>query len=223
MNNGDARQSTLGDEVFDRVLGSIYRGEIAPGSIINESALAAQYGVSRGPVREAIRRLQGIQLVTREAFSKARVVDLTPNALVELFQMREALEGFACRLAAREMGADEVDALASELDAAGRPGGTRAFDFHERIVRASGNKRLIDALCGDLYHLCRMYRRLSGSMPDRHDQAWIEHWQILQAIKHRDAALAESLMRSHIQRAAQNLTRHIGEQDSRPMPHLDVA
>ena len=135
MNNGDARQSTLGDEVFDRVLGSIYRGEIAPGSIINESALAAQYGVSRGPVREAIRRLQGIQLVTREAFSKARVVDLTPNALVELFQMREALEGFACRLAAREMGADEVDALASELDAAGRPGGTRAFDFHERIGR----------------------------------------------------------------------------------------
>jgi DNA-binding GntR family transcriptional regulator len=60
-------------------------------------------------------------------------------------------------------------------------------------------------------------------MPDRHDQAWIEHWQILQAIKHRDATLAESLMRSHIQRAAQNLTRHIGEQDSRPLPHLDVA
>lgn len=219
------KQGTLGDEVFDRVLDLIYRGQIAPGAVINEAALAAQFGISRGPVREAVRRLQGIQLVTREAFLKARVVSLTPEALIELFQMREALEGYACRLASSLMKADEIDALTSELENAGRQSGTdregrgdRAFDFHERIVRASGNSRLIDALCGDLYHLCRMYRRLSGASWERHEQAQVEHWQIVQAIKNRDGGLAESLMRSHIQRAAENIIRQTSGQGARAMP-----
>lgn len=151
------QKATLGDDVFERILELIYSCELPPGSFVNESVLAARFGVSRGPVREAVRRLQGIQLVSRESFMRARVIELKPRAVRELFEMREALEGYACRLAAQSMAIDEIDALTVALDT-NRLGlrdvdavTPAVFDFHERIVRASGNQRIIEALCGDLY------------------------------------------------------------------------
>ncbi|ADP19306.1 bacterial regulatory protein, GntR family protein 70 [Achromobacter xylosoxidans A8] len=210
----------LADVVFDQVLDAIYQGRLAPGSVINEVALAQEFGVSRGPVREAVRRLQGIQLITREPYIKARVVTLSAESALELFQMRMALEGVACNLATRRMSDAEIAQLLVELEqdrqrrleaANGGAAAPRVFDFHERIVRASGNNRIINALCGDLYHLLRVYRRHSGTVLERKDDAYAEHWQILRAIRARDAELAESLMRSHIERAAQHLFEHLAE------------
>ncbi len=210
----DDTSGPLADVVFDRVLDAIYQGRLALGSVVNEAALAQEFGVSRGPVREAVRRLQGIQLITREPYMKARVITLSAESAIELFQMRMALEGMACKLAALRMTNDEVDTLLAELaqDRERRIDGAQdrpAFDFHERIVRACGNARIINALCGDLYHLLRIYRRHSGSVLERKDDAYGEHWQIIRAIRARDAELAESLMRSHIERAAQHLFTHL--------------
>lgn len=211
--NGGRRSETLGDEVFGHILDLIYNCELEPGMVVNESALAGRFGVSRGPIREAIRRLQGIQLVSREPFMRARVVSLSKQAIAELFQMREALEGYACRLAATQMPAADIDGLIADLEAARGgllPSGER-FDFHERVVRASGNSRIIDTLCGDLYHLLRIYRRISGAVPERHELAFTEHWQISRAIKARDATLAESLMRSHVERAGRHVLEQVPE------------
>jgi len=217
---GAETSGPLADVVFDRLLEAIYQGHLAPGSVINEVALAQEFGVSRGPIREAIRRLQGIQLVTREPYIKARVVTLTAETAVELFQMRMALEGVACNLAALRMPEAEIEALFVELAqdrqrrseaATGGEPIVGVFDFHERIVRASGNNRIINALCGDLYHLLRVYRRHSGTVLERKHDAYEEHWQILRAIRSRDARLAESLMRSHIERAAQHLFSHLAD------------
>lgn len=210
---GERRPETLGEEIFGRILDLIYSTELAPGMVVNESVLATRFGVSRGPVREAIRRLQGIQLVSREPFLRARVVSLSAQAILELFQMREALEGYACRLAAQQMRDAEIDALIADLETAhsrDQPEGAR-FDFHERVVRASGNSRIIDSLCGDLYHLLRIYRRISGAVPERKELAFTEHWQILRAIKMRDGALAESLMRSHVERAGRHVLAQVPE------------
>lgn len=212
-----AQKATLGDDVFERLLDLIYSCELPPGAIVNESVLAARFNVSRGPVREAVRRLQGIQLVSREPFMRARVITLEPRAVRELFEMREALEGYACRLAAQHMDPAEVEALAAGLDHNRRTGlgpddrqsPAETFDFHERIVRASGNARIVDTLCGDLYHLLRLYRRWSGSAGERRSIAYTEHRQIVLAIRNRDGELAESLMRSHIARAAENVLRHL--------------
>lgn len=211
----------LADVVFAQVLDAIYQGRLPPDCVINEAALALEFGVSRGPVREAIRRLQGIQLITREPYMKARVVTLSAEAALELFQMRMALEGVACNLAARRMDEQDIASLQADLEQdrrlrlpvadgveqTARP--AQVFDFHERIVRASGNQRIINSLCGDLYHLLRVYRRHSGTVLERKDDAYIEHWQILRAIRARDAELAESLMRSHIERAAHHLFEHL--------------
>ena len=217
---------TLSDELFASILASIHASEFPPGAILNEAALAERYGVSRGPVREAVRRLQGIRLVSREPYMKASVVHLSGAEILELFQVREALEGMACRLAAERMSDAELAQFSADMEAARqartRPAGRKKpvpdFDFHERIVRGSRNSRIADALCGDLYHLLRIYRRRSGAVPRRKDAAQAEHWQILRAIKARDGELAESLMRSHIARAARHVVDRLLDLDSATPP-----
>lgn len=210
----EGKSTPLAETVLSELLQRIYDGRLAQGVAINEAAIAEEFGVSRGPVREAVRRLQGLQLITREPYVKSRVVTLTQQGAQELFEMRLALEGMACRLAAERMGDDEIADLIRELEqdrqrtlsGKGRSkDAPKVFDLHERIVRGSRNSRIIDALCGDLYHLLRMYRRQSGAVPERKDQAYAEHWQIVRALRARDGELAESLMRSHVGRASAHL------------------
>jgi DNA-binding GntR family transcriptional regulator len=220
-NFSGARSTSLGESILKELLKRIYDGRLAPGAEINEAAIAEEFEVSRGPVREAVRRLQGIQLISREPYMKARVVMLTQDAARELFEMRMALEGIACRLAAERMSDEEIQGLLRELEVdrqrtlgsgepgqpgePGEPGAPKVFDFHERIVRGSRNSRIVDALCGDLYHLLRIYRRRSGAVKERKSQAYAEHWQIVRAMQARDGDLAESLMRSHVTRASEHL------------------
>lgn len=208
----DDADAPLADVIYHRLLDAIYQGNLPPGSVVNELALAQEFGISRGPVREAVRRLQGIQLITRQPYGKSRVISLSTESAIELFELRMALEGMACNLATRRMSDSDIDQLLRELEnhhpkADSAP---KVFDFHERIVRACGNTRIINALCSDLYHLLRIYRQHSTSVViERKEDAYEEHWQILQAMKARNAALAESLMRSHIGRAADNLARQL--------------
>jgi DNA-binding GntR family transcriptional regulator len=200
----------LAEAIFRKLLAQIYNGRLAAGTELKEAVLAEEFGVSRGPVREAIRRLQGFQLVTREPYQRARVVELTPDFVRQLFEVRMALEGMACNLAAQRMTDEELRQIGEELESARMRALTpesstrepeKAFDFHERIVRGCGNERIIEMLCGDMYHLLRIYRRRSGALPERRGQPSQEHWQILRALQARDGALAESLMRAHIGRA----------------------
>lgn len=215
----DDIEGPLTDVVYQRMLNSIHTGALTPGSVINEVELAREFGVSRGPVREAVRRLQGIQIVTREPYMKARVVMMSAESALELFQIRMGLEGVACYLAAQRMSDEEITQLQNDMDAFYQKketpkesianGEARHFDLHERIVKACGNTRIISTLCEDLYHLLRIYRRHSGSVLERKDDAHDEHWQIVRALASRDARLAESLMRSHIERAANHIASQL--------------
>jgi len=209
--DANTAEGPLAEAIFNSLLAQIYNGDLAAGAVLNESALADRYRVSRGPVREAIRRLQGFQLVTREPYQRARVVELTPEFVRQLFEMRMALEGMACNLAAQRMPKEALQRIGEELEAfrtrtiadggVASAHGERVFDFHEGIVRGCGNDRIAETLCGDLYHLLRVYRKRSGDMPERRGHAYQEHWQILRALQARDGDLAESLMRAHIGRA----------------------
>ncbi|MGE8619755.1 MAG: GntR family transcriptional regulator, partial [Achromobacter spanius] len=94
---------TLSDHIFKKIQAAIVKGEIAPGSKISEPELARIHGVSRGPLREALHRLEGQKLLVRVPHAGARVVSLSPQELSELYEIRESLEGTACRLAAARM------------------------------------------------------------------------------------------------------------------------
>ena len=206
---------TLADRVCDQIATAIIKGDILPGQKISEPELARNYGISRGPLREAIRRLEGWRLVERKAHVGARVVKLTARELIEIYRVREALEGMACRQAATEMPQDEIDALRVLLDehesAVEQLDGRSYFqkegdlDFHYRIVQGSRNGKLLELLGGDLYHLVRMYRYQFSVSSSRPKRALKEHRQIIDAIEARDPELAEMLMRRHISNARKNI------------------
>ena len=102
---------TLADRVFSLLQDDIVRGEIPPGSKVSETELAGRYGVSRGPLREAIRRLESRQLLERVVHVGTRVASLSFDDLIEIYHVREALEGMAARLAAEQMSTQEVAGL----------------------------------------------------------------------------------------------------------------
>jgi DNA-binding GntR family transcriptional regulator len=217
--------ATLSENVFRRIQSAIVKGEIAPGSKISEPELARTYGISRGPLREAIHRLEGQRLVVRIPHVGARVVSLSHAEMIELYEIRESLEGMACRLAAERMSQAEIDELRAVLDTHERDAAFQAgvgyyqqegdFDFHYRIIQGSGNRTLSQMLCGELYQLVRMYRIRFSTTPNRPRQAFAEHHRILDAIADRDGELAELLMRRHIGASRGNIERHYQAETAR--------
>ena len=198
---------TTSDKTFLCLRDDIVEGRITAGSKLSEAELAQQYEVSRAVIREAINRLEACHLVERKAHVGARVVALTPEGLLQLYQVRESLEGMAARLAAVHMTDAEIDDLKQLLNSY-VPTVEQAStyyqeagddDFHYRIILGSKNNHLIHLLLNDIYHLIRMYRVQLGMAGPRVNQALSEHINIVQAIANRDAELAEMLMRRHIQ------------------------
>jgi DNA-binding GntR family transcriptional regulator len=210
---------TIADQIFAEIRQEIVEGRIPQGSKISEPELARRFGISRGPLREAMRRLEASNLVSRRANVGARVITLSSEQLLEIYHVREALEGMAARLAAERMPDTEVDELQALLEEHRRQveleQGRAYFqregdlDFHYRIVRGSHNDRLIGLLCNDLYHLVRMYRCQFGMVSPRAPQALREHGQIVEAIVDRDGELAEVLMRRHIRASRRNVERRM--------------
>ncbi|MCQ6263135.1 GntR family transcriptional regulator [Alcanivorax sp. MM125-6] len=206
---------TLADRVFTRLQDDIVRGEIPPGSKVSETELAGRYGVSRGPLREAIRRLESRKLLEREVHVGTRVASLSFEDLIEIYYVREALEGQAARLAAERMTGQEVAGLHQVLAQHEQQQDIREdtayfqregdLDFHYRIIQGSHNRTLIRMLIGELYHLVRMYRYQFSTTANRPQKALHEHRRIIEAIESRDAEMAELLMRRHISRARENI------------------
>lgn len=193
-------QSTLAERIFEQIFELILTGELPLGGVVNEANLAERFSVSRGPVREAIQRLQGLRLVTREPYMRARVMRFFERDLADIFELREAAEGMACRLATERMSDADIQLLVEVVERSPKKNSVprNEMDIHMRIAHGCGNKRIESLLCEDLYHLMRIYRYRSGSEPGRWDRACEEHWQIARAMQARDPDLAESLMRSHI-------------------------
>lgn len=214
---------TLADRVFTRLQDDIVRGEIPPGSKVSETELASRYGVSRGPLREAIRRLESRKLVEREVHVGTRVASLSFEDLIEIYHVREALEGQAALLAAERMTDQEVAGLHQVLAQHEQQQDIREdiayfqregdLDFHYRIIQGSHNRTLIRMLIGELYHLVRMYRYQFSTTANRPQKALHEHRRIVEAIEARDAEMAELLMRRHIGRARENIEQQQGASD----------
>ncbi|AAF94493.1 TPA: GntR family transcriptional regulator [Vibrio cholerae] len=213
------KESTKSENLTEYLIEAIVEGQLAPGSKISEPELAKQFQVSRGPLREALMRVEGLGLIERIPHIGARVIQLSPTKLVELYAVREALEGMAARLAARNITEIELAGLESllsthsthidQVEGASYFHQQGDFDFHYRIIQACRNQQLIGLLCDELYHLLRMYRYQSPRSHSRPVEALEEHKFILRAIRQRDEELAEMLMRRHISRSRQLIEQQI--------------
>jgi DNA-binding GntR family transcriptional regulator len=208
---------TSSDKTFYQLRKDIVDGVIASGSKLSEMELSARYSVSRAVIREAINRLESFRLVERKANIGARVVALSPEGLNELYQVREALEGMAAKLAASHMTDQEIIDLNQLLSTHLKniQSGENYYqeagdvDFHYRIILGSKNSHLISTLIDGIYHLIRMYRVQLGMSGPRVSTAFDEHKNIVQAISNRDAELAEMLMRRHIVYTRKSLERKL--------------
>ena len=217
------QQGTLADIASHRLAHSIVTGALAQGQKLNEAELAESFGMGRGPLREALRHLEGMRLVKRVPNAGARVVILDRKTMSDLYTVREALEGMACRLAATRMTRDEILQMNGLLDRheeeiEQQEGKVYAqsegdLDFHYQILRGSRNAMLIDMLGSEQYQLLRMCRYQTSRKEQRTGPALQQHRQIVEALAQRDGELAEMLMRRHIQGAWRSISEMLDEEE----------
>lgn len=203
--------TTIKGRAYEHIRRSILDSTIAVGTALSEYKLAEEIGVSRTPVREALKRLEQEGLVRSVARRGTFVADLTVRDIVEIYQVRIQLEGLAARAAAERMDPARVDELIAELDKAekqlrqGRLESAREHDrrLHKNIIESTSNGRLAQILATLEDQVHRIRQRAMSHTP-RVPTSLAEHRAVLQAIKERDGPAAEKAMRDHLQAARDN-------------------
>ena len=180
-------------------------GVFKPGQHLDETELAARFGVSRTPIRETLIQLSSMGLVVIRPRRGAIVAELGPQQLVEMFEVMSELESTCGRLAARRMTPEEQRALLAAHEAC--QAAMRAHEpddyyyknevFHEAIYAGSHNQFLIEQT-RNLYRRLRPYRRLQLRVRDRLANSYREHEGVVQAIVSGDGDLAARLLREHV-------------------------
>lgn len=212
------RATSLGKLVRDDVLGMILRGEIKAGQRINEPDVAARLGVSRVPVREALRELESSGLVEARKHSGVFVRQLGAEEVRGLYELRALLDGFAGRRAAerpvaeRARLSDGLDASVGRMEEAARAVDVSAYysenlRFHWLMVEAAGNAALVETYRNIVQklHLSRL-TNLSHGLGMLASVA--DHREIAAALRAGDAGRCEQLLATHVHRAHDRLAAH---------------
>ncbi|MFT4507124.1 GntR family transcriptional regulator [Caballeronia sp. 15711] len=205
------------DKAYDAIREAILSRELQIGTQLTETDLAAQLGVSRTPVREALRRLSNEGLVQFTSSQRASVASFDVDDAGELFLLRASLEGLVCSIAASRISDEEVaglEALATrmETEAAEREEGfierlsSLNSDFHHRILDAAGSKRLAAVLAGviELPVVLRTFHRYDDKQLAR---SLGHHRELIDSFKAGDGEWARSVMQAHILAARATYTR----------------
>lgn len=212
----------LRDVVFNTLRSAILKGELEPGERLMEIALANKLGVSRTPIREAIRKLELEGLVVMIPRKGAEVSRITEQDLRDVLEVRASLEKLAAELACERITDEEMenlkekekifaDAIASdEVDATEIA--QKDVDFHDVIFNATKNKRLIQML-NNLREQMYRYRLEYIKDSSTHKELVAEHKKIVEAVQARDKETASALIEEHIYRQEQGMIRIIQEQD----------
>lgn len=201
----DPEDVPQGNVAYRQLLEEISRGDLLPGARLRETELAERLGVSRTPVREAIRQLETDGLVAHVPRLGATIRVLDYTEVMELYEMRAVLEGTAARLAARaasDIELDELIALNDELAAAPDPKAAYELNrqFHMTLLDAAKNRYLIKSV-NALQKALLILGPSTLLEADRAHQAVAEHGGLLVALTSRDGVQAETLMRAHIEAA----------------------
>jgi len=208
----------LREMVFESLREAIIQGRLKPGERLMEIQLAEEMGVSRTPVREAIRKLELEGFVVMVPRKGAYVADISVKDIADVFEVRAALEGLAAGLAAERITTEELEELDRAL--------TKTYEvskhdlnaivetdtnFHALIYRASRNERLVQII-SNLADQIQRFRATSLAQPGRTKLAIEEHAKIVDAISDRNVELAQTLAREHIELAEQTLLNALQEE-----------
>ncbi len=206
----------LRELVFESLREAIINGKLAPGERLMEIQMAEEMGVSRTPVREAIRKLELEGLVVMIPRKGAYVAGLSLKDIADVFEIRGALEGLAAELASERITDTELEELERYLVKISEDSETGNVDkvvetdtdFHSLIYKASRNQWL-SQIIGNLREQIQRFRTTSLSYPGRMKVAVEEHRKIVEAISIRDGELARKLAQEHIENAENSMMNMI--------------
>ncbi|WP_255470841.1 MULTISPECIES: GntR family transcriptional regulator [unclassified Pseudarthrobacter] len=195
------------DGLLDRIRRLVLGGDFPPGAVVPEAFLAQEFEVSRTPIREALKQLQHEGLVEIRPKVGTFVREPTRREIIELFQLKESLEGLAASLLARRGEVQELSILRRNLEESEMTSLTHDTDayarlvheFHWTIVRGSDNRKLVEHYERLMNQLA--YQRLvlrTVEHPGRLEASTREHRAVLEMIEHKDPFGAESAMRNHV-------------------------
>ena len=197
----------LYEEVADQLRVRIFAHDLAPGAWIDEQSLAKEFGISRTPLREAIKVLAAEGLITMKLRRGAYVTEVNRGDLEQIFTILSLLEGQAAKEAAtkaQEKDLNELDDMHLRLEKAAADRNLEQFfevnvRFHERIIAIANNPWLTDVIA-DLRKVLKLQRKDALSRTGRLQSSLSEHREILKALLKRDPIAAEQAMRTHLAR-----------------------
>lgn len=204
---------SLRGRVFNKIREDILSGVYHENEELKENSIGIELGVSRTPVREALRQLELEGLVTMIPNKGAYVTGITSKDIHDIYMIRSYLEGLCAKWACEHITEAQIEALDEVLYLTEFHASRNHHDqmveldnkFHELIYQASGSKILYHVL-SDFHHYVERVRKITLAVPSRATKSSQEHAAILDAIKKRDGELAEVLAHEHIINTIKNLS-----------------
>lgn len=216
FDRGDVLTMNLKDRIIRELRRAISRGEYEPGEHLTEAALCQRFKVSRTPIREALNQLEKEGFVRITPAAGASVVALSPQQISDIYDLLSILEGAACRLACKHITDEEIQKLEEYnflFEKAVEEGNEDLtfhvnWQFHWLITEATRNAYLVD-FRSNLRELVDRIGRISPRIPAQVKASLQEHRQLTEALKDRNPALSEFIMREHLDAAKKRLAAHI--------------
>lgn len=195
---------TLREKILEHIRDAIVSGSLKAGSHVSEPELAARYGISRTPIREAFRQLETEGYLTVIPRRGAVVSEFSPKDVEEFYAIKSVMEGYAARRACENLTEKELDRLQSindKLAELARSGDIKHFfkihsDFHDLFIKAANNEKLRELIAGLVTKFQRL-RFTSLSLPGRMAISVQEHEKIIDAFREKNADLAEALVQKN--------------------------
>ena len=206
---------SLGSRVFHMIRENILSGKYKKDEELKEKTIGEELGVSRTPVREALRQLELEGLVTIIPNKGAYVVGISQEDIKDIYEIRCRLEGLCARWAAKNITPEQLDELEENIflsDFHARKGNAEQLveldnKFHEVLYTASNSRELRHVL-SDFHHYVQRVRRITLADGHRAVDSNEEHRKIVEALKQHDADLAEKLANQHIMSTIENMDRY---------------
>ena len=207
------RSISLADQIFERLEQDILIGKYSRGEILTELKLSEELGVSRTPIREALRRLSQERII--EDVSKgSRVLGISPDDLEDIFRIRLQIEGMCAAETAKNITEDQLSELREVVEmqefylSKDNTENIRSMDsrFHELLYKFSGSNIFSDVLY-QLHHKTHKYRTVAVSKHSSAEESLAEHKQIFEAIAAGDSDLAAKVTTKHIENARERILK----------------
>ncbi len=206
---------SMGQRVFNRIRESILSGKYEKGEELKEKTIGDELGVSRTPVREALRQLELEGLVTIIPNKGAYVVGFTAEDIHDIYEIRSMLEGLCARRAAEKATTEQLEAMEEIMCLSDFQLKREHYDqlveldnrFHQQLYQASGSK-VLEHVLSDYHHYVERVRKVTWAVPKRSARSNEEHRQILEALKARDPEKAQQLANGHIMNTMENISAY---------------